>query len=227
MGSRASHPTPPTPAGSAPQPNQPETQTQNQTPSASDIAAAFEAVHRQLLLDDVPIHRGPAVDAEARSLAAHAFTRDANVFLTADRDGTQATLEHELVHVAQQRVLRDRLPLEHTPAGHALEQAAGGTDRSTDPVPHGVQRQPAVEPQEEQAPEPEPAEPDHELRDQVAALARRRSLDLDDAAHIAELATKIYEPLRGLLRAELVVDRERAGLLTDFRYGQPCRFPPP
>jgi len=32
-----------------------------------------------------------------------------------------------------------------------------------------------------------------------------------------ELAVKLYHRLRGLLRGELIVDRERAGLLTDFR----------
>jgi hypothetical protein len=40
---------------------------------------------------------------------------------------------------------------------------------------------------------------------------------MNDAGDIGELATKLYHPLRGLLRAELLVDRERAGLLTDFR----------
>lgn len=197
-----------TATGSAVAPHRP-------APTAADIVAAFEAAHRHLSLDNVPVHRGPAVDAEARSLSAHAFTRDAQVFLTAD--ATAATLDHELVHVAQQRVLHDQLPPEHTPAGRALEQHAGGTDRPTAPVPRGVQRQPAVEAEPPEPPKPPEPFIDHELRDQVTALARRRALDLDDAAHIAELATKIYEPLRDLLRAELIVDRERAGLLTDFR----------
>lgn len=38
-----------------------------------------------------------------------------------------------------------------------------------------------------------------------------------DEPDLEELATKIYDRLRSRLRRELIVDRERAGLLTDFR----------
>ena len=49
------------------------------------------------------------------------------------------------------------------------------------------------------------------------ALGDKRTVDLNDSRSIGELATKLYQPLRGLLRGELIVDRERAGLLSDFR----------
>lgn len=48
----------------------------------------------------------------------------------------------------------------------------------------------------------------HEARESTVEISR---LDLD------ELATRIYDRLRSRLRTELLVDRERAGLLTDFR----------
>jgi hypothetical protein len=37
------------------------------------------------------------------------------------------------------------------------------------------------------------------------------------ADHLEQLADRIYDRLRRKLRTELIVDRERAGLLTDFR----------
>jgi Domain of unknown function (DUF4157) len=38
-----------------------------------------------------------------------------------------------------------------------------------------------------------------------------------DSAHLEELTQRIYDRLRSRLRTELLIDRERAGLLTDFR----------
>jgi hypothetical protein len=56
-----------------------------------------------------------------------------------------------------------------------------------------------------------------ELQVHVAELADRRHVDLDDPVELDELAARIYGRLRSKLRLELIVDRERAGLLTDFR----------
>jgi hypothetical protein len=59
-----------------------------------------------------------------------------------------------------------------------------------------------------------------ELRTHVAELAEvadRRHVDLDDPVELDELATRLYGRLRSKLRLELMVDRERAGLLADFR----------
>jgi hypothetical protein len=39
----------------------------------------------------------------------------------------------------------------------------------------------------------------------------------DDETHIDELASKLYDKIRSRLRNELLVDRERAGFLTDLR----------
>jgi hypothetical protein len=56
-----------------------------------------------------------------------------------------------------------------------------------------------------------------DLRSQVADLAGQRSAVPDDPVDLDELAAKLYRRLRSRLRLELIVDRERAGLLTDFR----------
>jgi len=56
-----------------------------------------------------------------------------------------------------------------------------------------------------------------ELRARVAELAGQLPADLDDPVELDELAAKLYRRLRSMLRLELIVDRERAGLLTDFR----------
>jgi hypothetical protein len=78
---------------------------------------------------------------------------------------------------------------------------------------------PADEPVDE--PTPEPVEKwDQELvdsRDRLLALCAQRPANLDNVLDMEELAVKVYQRLRGLLRGELIVDRERAGLLTDFR----------
>ena len=70
---------------------------------------------------------------------------------------------------------------------------------------------------EEAASEDDPADPgpdaggrsEHELDELAADLTPH--LDLDD------LARRLYPRLRSRLRTELLVDRERAGLLTDLR----------
>jgi hypothetical protein len=48
-------------------------------------------------------------------------------------------------------------------------------------------------------------------------LAAQRLLDLDDSVAIGELADGIYPRLRARLKRELLVDRERSGLLSDYR----------
>jgi hypothetical protein len=50
----------------------------------------------------------------------------------------------------------------------------------------------------------------------LAELSAARPANLDDPVSLDELATKVYQRLRGMLRAELLVDRERAGLLADI-----------
>ncbi|HKN97130.1 MAG TPA: DUF4157 domain-containing protein [Pseudonocardiaceae bacterium] len=184
------------------------------------------------------VHRGPAVNEQARAWRARAFTRDGEIYLpdTHDHRAEQATLAHELVHVVQQRTHGDELPPEWTPAGRALEhEAVAATPYPAPPpvydepfgVPAGVQRQPddvmtmTFPPQHQDVEPPEETEPQvdalAEYRDQLIAMCGKRTVDMNDSRSVNELAARLYQPLRGLLRGELIVDRERAGLLTDFR----------
>jgi hypothetical protein len=50
----------------------------------------------------------------------------------------------------------------------------------------------------------------------LAELCTERTANLDDPASLDELAAKVYQRLQGMLRTELLVDRERAGLLADI-----------
>jgi len=80
-------------------------------------------------VSDVPVHRGPEVAAEARSLGARAFTRGGEVFLPDDAGPlstpkARGLLAHELVHVVQQRNLGSSLPSLASPGGVALEAEA-------------------------------------------------------------------------------------------------------
>jgi hypothetical protein len=51
----------------------------------------------------------------------------------------------------------------------------------------------------------------------VAATLHRRFVAINDPADLDALASRLYERLRGRLRDELLVDRERGGLLSEFR----------
>jgi len=54
------------------------------------------------------------------------------------------------------------------------------------------------------------------IADADESFEGEQSIDIDDI-DLDELAVRLYDRLRSQLRRELLVDRERAGLLTDFR----------
>ncbi|OLF16057.1 eCIS core domain-containing protein [Actinophytocola xanthii] len=94
----------------------------------ADLASALRGPH-QVDVSSIPVHRGPEVSAEARSLGARAFARGGEVYLPdeagpLDTPKARGLLAHELVHAVQQRTLGPTLPAVHTPAGAALEAAA-------------------------------------------------------------------------------------------------------
>jgi hypothetical protein len=94
----------------------------------TDLASALRGPH-SVDVSAIPVHRGPAVSAEARSLGARAFTRGGEVFLPDDAgpiDSPKARglLAHELVHAVQQRTLGHALPSSSTVAGAELEAEA-------------------------------------------------------------------------------------------------------
>jgi hypothetical protein len=93
-------------------------------------------------------------------------------------------------------------------ASDAPVQPAAGAQafsNSTAALPAGAE--PAYDPAPELA----------ELREQLTELAQTSAEALSDPAALDDLAGKLYQRLRSRLRLELIVDRERAGILTDFR----------
>lgn len=92
------------------------------------VAAAFKAAYGADV-SRVPVHRGPQASTEARLLHTRAFSRGGAVYLPSaegplDSPGARAVLNHELMHVVQQRTLGSALPEEHTVHGRALEAEA-------------------------------------------------------------------------------------------------------
>jgi hypothetical protein len=99
----------------------------------TDLAGAMRSSHG-VDVSDVPVHRGPAVSAEARSRGARAFSRGGAVYLpeevgAVDGPATRGLLAHELVHVVQQRTLGPALPAPSSPMGQALEAEAAVAER--------------------------------------------------------------------------------------------------
>lgn len=157
----------------------------------------------------------------------------------------QALVAHELTHVAQQRRLGAALPGEDSPAGRHLEAEALAVERAwhggpapADSAPLRIGRTPAPAPRPSMhrgtppavsAPMAAASRPaangarsaappatvsvavQRASDDPPAAANGAPDLDLDD------LARRLYGRLRSRLRAELLVDRERAGLLADWR----------
>ena len=174
-----------------------------------EVRRAVEAV-TGVDLADVAVHRGAEVTHVARALRAKAYTVGGAVHLPVEHGPlsdprARALLAHELVHVAQQRRLGDELPPEESPLGRLLELDALAVERTwLAPQLGGVQRR--AEEDVLFAPPPSP-QPD-------AAESFVESLEDDE---LEQLAARLYGPIRARLRRELLIDRERAALLTDVR----------
>jgi uncharacterized protein DUF4157 len=94
------------------------------------------------------------------------------------------------------------------------------------PVPPQVpETPPPLLPQETQAAQPAPApaltpNPDPDLaaiRDRLLDLAWQKPLDLDDPDAVERFTDDLYRRVHDRLRHDLLIGRERAGLLSDFR----------
>jgi hypothetical protein len=174
-----------------------------------DVRRAVESV-TGVDLGDVAVNRDPDVTHVARALRAKAYTVGGEVHLPAEQGPlsdprVRALLAHELVHVAQQRRFGTALPPEDSPVGQLLELDALAVERTwIAPQLAGVQRR-----AEEEAPSAPASFPEPEAPKGLA-----RSLDDDE---LEELAARLYGPIRARLRRELLIDRERAALLTDIR----------
>jgi hypothetical protein len=85
-------------------------------------------------VSDVPVYRGPQVDAAAKARGARAFAAGGAVFLPddagpVDSPATRGLLAHELVHAVQQRTLGPHLPGPGSAVGQQLEAEAQAAER--------------------------------------------------------------------------------------------------
>jgi hypothetical protein len=194
-------------------------------------------------LGGVRLHRGGAAAMKATAIGARAFTERDDIYLPTAHGSlsdapARSLLAHELVHVGQQRRYGSALPAEYSAEGQRLEADAAVVERSVAtsaemtlartaapiiqasttvveaPAPWtsaaSIQRAP-----ESVSSAPAAAEAPTEFSaGQPAAAASPMK---DDEKNLDELAGKLYDKIRSRLRNELLVDRERAGFLTDLR----------
>lgn len=175
-------------------------------------------------LSRVAVRRGPAAADIAARINARAFAWGDEIHVP-DRHGpfgsthADALAAHELTHIAQRRRHGPHLPSEDSPVGRILEVQARheealrsgpyvGEERSRTPSSPGVEvARGATRP-------PFPSAP--------ALLPDARRAPADGGGDVPsreapaeDVFDQLYERIRGRLRHELIVDRERAGLLSD------------
>jgi hypothetical protein len=122
----------------------------------------------------------------------------------------EATMEQVRQAIAEQSAANVNRAVMMAGATAAATQSAAATELETSQSPAGT---PAVQPTAPASTPsmvigPEEAHADSFVQDGQFDLER---IDLD------ELTARLYDRLRSRLRLELLIDRERAGLLTDFR----------
>jgi hypothetical protein len=182
----------------------------------------------------------------ADSLHARAFTHEGEIYLPSSAGPTgsldaRRLIAHEMTHVAQQRAYGSRLPSESSTHGQELERLAVAAEQRLDlplaqppsiagnsteqpPPPAGAQRKPV-------SPAVHPTIETTTIT--VPAAVQRAPITADDAttrttdapkttrpktdAELEELATQLYSRISRRLRRELLVDRERAGVMVDLR----------
>jgi hypothetical protein len=183
-------------------------------------------------LSGARVHRGSESGEAARELRARAFTLDSEIHVPSHHGPLysgpgRSLVAHELVHVAQQRRLGGTLPSEDSPAGRALEAEAlsiesGAKGMPAPPAQQATSGGGSGPPLHTPAPSgSSPTPPGHAGRagpQRVADGTPGPSLASSTTEEsVEELAGRLYGHIRTRLRSELLVDRERAGLLTDVR----------
>jgi hypothetical protein len=193
-------------------------------------------------LSGVEVRRGPDAAGAAQRARARAFTAGEAVHLPhdlgpLDSERARPLLVHELVHVAQQRRLAPRKPDESSTEGRALEAEAQAVERDQRDAneagrtrlvsEHPGERRSAGRLQELTGPVPDPpgplpaaAAPPTQPEPRIpAGIQRAAEAPLPDApapeANVDEVVSRLYEKLARRLRKDLLVDRERSGLLID------------
>lgn len=225
--------------------DRPLTGSPSRAPIATEAPppAVRAAVERAFGVDlgHVRVHRGERSAGLAEKIGAQAFAVRDEVHVPARHGGLESErgaplLAHELAHAAQHaRTRRGERPRSETTLEHEARSAEEAwrpaaspraasiaapapAPRLPEPGPHSRGPAPSPPAAPVQAPAPTPStatsRPDP-IRRAVAAPGG----DTPDAAPlpIDELVRHLYERIRSRLRAELLVDRERAGTLTDLR----------
>jgi hypothetical protein len=198
-------------------------------------ARAFTSAGVVYLPDDI----GALDSVEGRAVLAHEMTHVAQqrVFGTAlPGESTPAGQELEAQAVAAERVARGGFePTSSVGPVHPLPVAATGspvdsvgsramvaswvapgpvTDHgpAVQRLPVGVDAPPTELPQQ-----PAPGPSMQEIRDELGRHPPRRWVNIDAAQELEELANLLYDRLHHRLRTDVLVQRERSGLLMDYR----------
>lgn len=177
----------------------------------------------------LPPEAGPIERPQTRALLAHELTHAAQQRVL----GPSLPTPDSAAGIALEQQARAVEQLVLTPPGYqppAPPAPVPGTQvqRQTEEIatslPTGNAFDPfALLPQQPSAEPPAPPPPDavppspEPPPSPVNAPPRTRLLDLDDSLAVGQLADSIYKRVRSRLQHELLIDRERAGLLSDFR----------
>jgi hypothetical protein len=151
----------------------------------------------------------------------------------------RSLVAHELTHVAQQRAFGNRLPHENTAHGQELERIAASAEHHPQlplAIPHAAPSSAAVKAEEmataQRKPASSPPTPSNETTtiNFPAAIQRAankstpqpkstaaRKDEQKSETDLEELASQLYGRISRRLRRELLVDRERAGVMVDLR----------
>jgi Domain of unknown function (DUF4157) len=197
-------------------------------------------------LGGVRVYRGGEASMKATAIGARAFTERGDIYLPAAHGPlndmpARSLLAHELVHAGQQRRFGGALPAEHSDDGQRMEAEAQTVERSVATEAEMPLARVAASPMQastaviearapwatsatiQRAPEsngsspPAASEPPSMSSAGQPAPGASLSPQKADDTQMDELAAKLYDKIRNRLRNELLVDRERAGFLTDLR----------
>ena len=152
----------------------------------------------------------------------------------------RSLIAHEMTHVAQQRAYGSRLPQEHTSHGQELERNAAAAERhpelplaqparstqteesrpddmvSAQRKPDGARASSMVETTTVNFPGVQRAREDKGAEKPRSSGTATDSSGKKSETELEELAGQLYGRISRRLRRELLVDRERAGLMVDL-----------
>ncbi len=182
----------------------------------------------------LPAAHGPLNDMPARSLLAHELVhvsqqRRVGGALPGEHSEEGRLMEAEAATVERSAATDTELPLariaapgvQAAPSVQAAASAQGPRSAQASTVVIEARAPWATSDTMQRAPErgasPAVSEAPSDISSGQPAAAASPAATNDDETHIDELASKLYDKIRSRLRNELLVDRERAGFLTDLR----------